>query len=160
MIGRRGRQTRDRGGLRSTCALLVALVYAAAAGPAGAGPEEDRALEGKALYLRFCASCHGTEGHGESIVGQYIDIEIPDLTRIAERRGGWFPDALVRETIDGRHAVHGARQMPVWGHVLSAPQASAITEYLYWMQVPLPGLDGSRAPSPGTKSEGAGPGGS
>jgi hypothetical protein len=40
-----------------------------------------------------------------------------DLTRIAQRRGGHFPDADIAAQIDGRAmvAAHGSREMPVWG---------------------------------------------
>ena len=40
-----------------------------------------------------------------------------DLTRIAARREGSFPDGEVARFIDGRFApqAHGTREMPVWG---------------------------------------------
>jgi hypothetical protein len=40
-----------------------------------------------------------------------------DLTRIAARRGGVFPDAEIQRLIDGRDPVvaHGTRAMPIWG---------------------------------------------
>jgi hypothetical protein len=40
-----------------------------------------------------------------------------DLTHIANRRGGEFPDGEIARYIDGRFDVsaHGAREMPVWG---------------------------------------------
>jgi hypothetical protein len=46
-----------------------------------------------------------------------VKIGVPDLTRLARREGGEFPDADVRRTIDGRfeRPAHGARDMPVWG---------------------------------------------
>jgi hypothetical protein len=41
-----------------------------------------------------------------------------DLTRIAQRRRGHFPDAEVAAQIDGRSSTraHGSREMPVWGY--------------------------------------------
>ena len=43
-----------------------------------------------------------------------------DLTRIAVRRGGVFPEGEIARHIDGRFEIgaHGTREMPVWGKVL------------------------------------------
>ena len=40
-----------------------------------------------------------------------------DLSRIAVRNGGVFPESSVVKLIDGRFElpVHGSREMPVWG---------------------------------------------
>ena len=42
-----------------------------------------------------------------------------DLTTIAQRNGGQFPQELIWELIDGRWSgdggPHGSREMPVWG---------------------------------------------
>jgi hypothetical protein len=50
---------------------------------------------------------------------------LPDLTGIAARRGGQFPEERIRQIIDGRTglAAHGAREMPVWGNDLRAAGA-------------------------------------
>jgi hypothetical protein len=50
-------------------------------------------------------------------VAQVLRTPPPDLTRIAQRRGGQFPDAEIAAQIDGRAMVsaHGSREMPVWG---------------------------------------------
>jgi hypothetical protein len=46
-----------------------------------------------------------------------LSVMVPDLTRIAKRHGGTFPDEEVRRNIDGRtlRVAHGTRYMPVWG---------------------------------------------
>jgi hypothetical protein len=43
---------------------------------------------------------------------------VPDLTRIAKRQGGVYPDEKMRQIIDGRAPLrpHGTRVMPVWGY--------------------------------------------
>src|SRR5688572_7133479 len=72
---------------------------------------------GEELFVRFCASCHGTEGMGDGPVSRSLNVAVPDLTRIASRYGE-FPAGLIRDTIDGRGIdtrVHGTREMPVWG---------------------------------------------
>jgi hypothetical protein len=74
-------------------------------------------LSGVELYERLCASCHGAQAKGDGPVASLIKIGVPDLTRIALRDGGEFPEQDVRRIIDGRfeRKAHGPRDMPVWG---------------------------------------------
>jgi mono/diheme cytochrome c family protein len=72
---------------------------------------------GEELFVRFCASCHGSEGMGDGPVSRSLNVAVPDLTRIASRYGE-FPSVLIRDIIDGRGIdtrAHGTREMPVWG---------------------------------------------
>jgi len=94
---------------------------------------------GPQLYGKYCASCHGTDGRGGTELAKLFEKEPPDLTRIAERRGDWFPEVLVQEIVDGRFAAHGAREMPVWGETLSRDQIGLIAEHLYGLQQPPAG---------------------
>jgi hypothetical protein len=75
------------------------------------------AYSGAELYQRFCASCLGESGQGNGPVANMMATPVPDLTRIADRNNGQFPEDQLREVIDGRMLVlsHGPRQMPVWG---------------------------------------------
>jgi mono/diheme cytochrome c family protein len=79
------------------------------------------AMSGKDLYQRFCASCHGAEGHGDGSVAVSFKVEVPDLTLIAHRAGNVYPRERVIRIIDGRYILgaHGSRTMPVWGEDLS-----------------------------------------
>ena len=72
---------------------------------------------GQDLYKQYCASCHGLEGRGNGPVASSLKGKVPDLTRIAARRGGMFPADQVRTIIDGRVTLpsHGTKDMPVWG---------------------------------------------
>lgn len=81
-------------------------------------------MSGKDLYVRFCASCHGTEGRGDGPVARFFTVEVPDLTLIARRHGGKYPYQQIEKIIDGRSIVgaHGTRTMPVWGEELAAAQ--------------------------------------
>lgn len=85
---------------------------------------DDVASSGKQLYLRYCASCHGESGRGDGPVADALKVEVPDLTRFAQRHGQFFDRALVERIIDGRHIIgaHGTRIMPVWGEDLSRAQ--------------------------------------
>jgi hypothetical protein len=73
---------------------------------------------GAELYMRFCASCHGSQAMGDGPVSRSLNVAVPDLTRIASRYGE-FPTGRVRDIIDGRGIdtlSHGTREMPVWGY--------------------------------------------
>jgi mono/diheme cytochrome c family protein len=82
---------------------------------------EYAAMSGEELYLRFCASCHGTSGAGDGPVAGSFKVEVPDLRLMTRRAGGVYPRDRIVRIIDGRHifAAHGARTMPVWGEDLS-----------------------------------------
>ena len=47
-----------------------------------------------------------------------LTVPVPDLTLIAQRRGGQFPELEVFRIIDGQSDLtgHGPRHMPVWGY--------------------------------------------
>ncbi len=95
---------------------IATLALAGAAMAFAAVTLED--YSGAELYLRFCASCHGSQALGDGPVSRSLNVAVPDLTRIASRYGG-FPTALVRDVIDGRGIdmrAHGTREMPVWGY--------------------------------------------
>jgi mono/diheme cytochrome c family protein len=113
-------------------AILAALVAVAAASADARTAEPE---SGKDLYVRYCASCHGSDATGGTALAKLMSIPTPDLTRIAIRRDGWFPEATVREIVDGRYEAHGSRTMPVWGAVLTEDQIRSITEHLFSLQV-------------------------
>ena len=103
-------------------------VLAALAAPA-AGAADYSAHTGAELYHRFCASCHGKTAEGDGPVARSFAAQVPDLTRIALRHGGKFPDNWVYRVIDGREALvsHGPRDMPVWGVELWREQGADVT---------------------------------
>jgi len=73
---------------------------------------------GKALYERYCASCHGTSGKGDGPVASALAVPPTNLTLLAQTRGKLDEQHLMA-VIDGRRlvAAHGPREMPVWGAV-------------------------------------------
>ena len=72
---------------------------------------------GHEAFHTYCASCHGTSGAGDGPLAAELRTPPADLTRIAARRGGTFPEHQIHEYIDGRRRIrgHGSRDMPVWG---------------------------------------------
>jgi len=99
--------------LGTFCAGAIVLVLTS--DPASAA--DPLAMSGQDLYRRYCATCHGTGGEGDGPVSSSLKVQVPDLTRIAQRHGGKFRRDVVGRAIDGRAQViaHGPRDMPVWG---------------------------------------------
>ena len=68
-------------------------------------------------FMNSCAQCHGIDGKGDGPVTPHLLTPPPDLTVLSQMNGGVFPIADVYSIIDGTAdvAVHGGRDMPVWG---------------------------------------------
>lgn len=81
-------------------------------------PRETAVPTGASLYQSSCAGCHGADARGNGPITPVIGVRPPDLTRIAARRAGVFPQLEVFRIIDGQAdlSAHGPRQMPVWGY--------------------------------------------
>jgi mono/diheme cytochrome c family protein len=135
---------------------MVAMALAACASeasdrPPPAAADPVLAELGEPVFQRRCAACHGESGRGDGPVAGALRVAPADLTRIAARRGGSFPEGEIARFIDGRFAVqaHGTREMPVWGERLGEqiPDAgvseevvrgkiSVVVEYLKSIQSP------------------------
>lgn len=74
-------------------------------------------------YLRYCAACHGPHGRGDGEMAPTLVKPPSDLTRIAERHGG-FPFWRVYDAISGEVAVpgHETFQMPAFAERLKADE--------------------------------------
>lgn len=121
--------------------------------PAGAESEADPLLArvGAESFRTYCVACHGPTGVGDGPAASALRTPPADLTRIAARRAGRFPDGEIARFIDGRFDVpaHGSREMPIWGEKLGEPIAEgadhdevvrgkllALVEYLKTIQKP------------------------
>jgi len=71
---------------------------------------------GAELYKQDCAVCHGDNLKGGGSAPYPYRVP-PDLTTLARRYGGKFPEAYVSDIL--RNGVvmpaHGPAQMPIWG---------------------------------------------
>lgn len=74
---------------------------------------------GKDMYIAYCASCHGQDATGNGPAAPALKRRPTDLTILAVKNGGRFPDAHIAEIIKGDSltAAHGNKEMPVWGPV-------------------------------------------
>jgi len=91
---------------------------------------EDEAPQGKQLFIKYCGSCHGPDGKGDGYLSGSLKQKPADLTLIAKKNGGKFPEQTVMRFIDGTTDVraHGNPDMPVWGEVFKQQIASSPTQ--------------------------------
>ena len=104
--------------------------------------------EGATLYRRNCAVCHGNDAKGGSAPKSRLFIQpAPDLTTLAKRHNGKFPEGYVATVLRSGVKLpgHGPAEMPVWGTIFEASAKSdeaqvnqriaALTAYLKSVQV-------------------------
>jgi mono/diheme cytochrome c family protein len=96
-------------------------------------PTEVVAVQGRDLFLRYCASCHGVGGKGDGPAAAALQPSPADLTRLRERYGEENPLRQTIAAIDGRRPVraHGESRMPVWGEIFERDMRE---RYLGWPQ--------------------------
>ena len=72
--------------------------------------------EGGEFYKSYCTMCHGEKGDGQGSMVEKLDSPVADLTTIAERRDGEFPDQFIYAVIAGSEQVpgHNSGDMPNW----------------------------------------------
>jgi mono/diheme cytochrome c family protein len=79
-------------------------------------------VDGPALFKAYCAVCHGIDARGSGPMALSLKFPPSDLTRIAARNGGAWPQARVEGIISGQGPLpggHGTSAMPVWGPIFS-----------------------------------------
>jgi mono/diheme cytochrome c family protein len=125
---------------RSSTSVIVLAATALVASAARTPPKGG--VEGRVLYGRYCASCHGVAADGRGPVASVLTRSPTDLRRLGDRDRGPLDAARVARWIDGREeiAAHGTREMPVWGDRFHAPEHGidprirAIVAYLETLQ--------------------------
>ncbi len=88
---------------------------------------------GRSLYAQNCAACHGADAQGGA--------QVPDLTRIAARAGGAYPQRMVLDKLDGyaRGAVaYQGAEMPNFGDLLVGRLTRVETDQGLSRQLPEP----------------------
>jgi mono/diheme cytochrome c family protein len=83
------------------------------------------AASGQQMFNNYCATCHGKEGRGDGPVAVALKKAPADLSSLAVRNNGKFPELEIYHSIlgDGMIAAHGSQEMPVWGDVLKSLDA-------------------------------------
>ncbi|HYL62835.1 MAG TPA: cytochrome c [Candidatus Methylomirabilis sp.] len=74
---------------------------------------------GHQMYRDYCAACHGIDGKGDGPVSASLVKHPPDLTTLAKRHGGKFPEEYVSSVLrfGPGFSAHGSSEMPVWGPI-------------------------------------------
>lgn len=72
---------------------------------------------GRQMYKEYCAACHGSDGKGCGPVAASLRKPPPNLTTLARRHGGTFPQEYVSNVLrfGPGFSAHGSSEMPVWG---------------------------------------------
>jgi mono/diheme cytochrome c family protein len=86
------------------------------------------ASSGKEMYRSYCAACHGNNGKGDGPASAALKSSPSDLTVLARRNAGKFPELRVFTAINGDLLVtaHGSKDMPTWGAVFRQMQGSDV----------------------------------
>ena len=76
-------------------------------------------VSGSEMYRTYCAVCHGLAGKGDGPAAVALKARPTDLTQLAKRNGGKYPDAKVNTAITAvpDMPAHGTSEMPIWGNI-------------------------------------------
>jgi mono/diheme cytochrome c family protein len=98
--------------------------------------QSSRPQSGEELYRQHCATCHGDYLKGSGPAPPAPFRAPPDLTTLARRHGGKFPEDYVAKVLrDGVIlAAHGPAQMPVWGTNFQDIEIGNLTNYIQSLQ--------------------------
>jgi mono/diheme cytochrome c family protein len=119
--------------------LIAAVAFAAAGyGAQSSGSDQKVVIpaprtapvDGKAMYVNYCAPCHGVDGKGNGPVAAALKQQPVDLTVLAHNNGGKFPSMHVAGVLEGGSTIpsHGTRQMPVWGPIFGSMDQGSTQE--------------------------------
>jgi mono/diheme cytochrome c family protein len=77
----------------------------------------EASASGAQIFRRNCAACHGNDLKGNGPAPPPFKDRTPDLTTLAQRHDGKFPDTYVTSVLRNGVAIsgHGPAEMPIWG---------------------------------------------
>ena len=58
-------------------------------------PPPSDPTSGAQMYKDYCAACHGTQGKGNGPASEFLKLPLSDLTTLAQRNHGKYPDVHV-----------------------------------------------------------------
>lgn len=110
--------------------MRIPWIFAAIVLATGAHAQDPQSL-GALEYSNNCVQCHGSDGKGGGTFAQYLTKRPPSLTTLSRSNDGVFPVTRVHEIIDGTSdvALHGGREMPLWGNRYRASMQSEATAH-------------------------------
>ncbi|MFI5057217.1 MAG: c-type cytochrome [Candidatus Acidiferrales bacterium] len=77
---------------------------------------------GEEMFKSYCAVCHGKDAKGGGPATVELKSTPPDLTSLAKRHDGKFPEDYVVSVLRNgiKAPAHGSTDMPVWGPLFAA----------------------------------------
>ena len=107
----------------SACGLLYAQSKAIRKVPL----TQTSATSGEQMFKTYCAVCHGSDGRGNGPAATALKTLPSNLTQLAIRNNGTFPEDRVANVIGATApvAAHGTQEMPVWGDLFKSVSGGA-----------------------------------
>jgi mono/diheme cytochrome c family protein len=110
--------------MKISTVMMACCFVGLAAGNAVADDAEEgtnKVRMGASDYFSYCAVCHGHKGEGDGPMYDVLKVPPADLTRIAKRNNGEFPQDRVEDVIEkgGNLRGHGISSMLAWGNVFT-----------------------------------------
>lgn len=116
-----------RHGLRFGILFAGLLLFASLAGAQGSQVKKEpikgsNPSNGAEMFKQYCAVCHGPAGKGDGPAAADLKTKPADLTTLAKRNGGKFPQDHVSEVLRNgvKAPAHGTSEMPTWGPLFSS----------------------------------------
>jgi len=109
-------------GIMMLAVLLSVVTLGAAAQEQKAHLPGSNPASGARLYRQYCAVCHGADLKGHGPMAMELKTPPPDLTTLAQRHGGTFPEFYVEDVLRNgvKIPAHGDSEMPVWGPLFAS----------------------------------------
>jgi mono/diheme cytochrome c family protein len=91
--------------------------------------------DGKRLFGRYCATCHGEAGQGDGQNAYNLDPQPPDFSQSLKSH----PPTYWRRIVEGGGSAVGRSPLcPPWGHTLASGEIDALVAYLAVLAQPPP----------------------
>ena len=89
-------------------------------------------LSGAGMFKDYCAVCHGKDAKGDGPAAAALKHAPADLTTLAKRHGGKFPDSYVANVLRNgvKAPAHGDAEMPVWGPLFNSMDSDQAIMYV------------------------------
>ncbi|MGA7223862.1 MAG: c-type cytochrome [Candidatus Acidiferrales bacterium] len=89
-------------------------------------------LSGAGMFKDYCAVCHGKDAKGDGPAASALKRAPADLTTLAKRHDGKFPDLYVEDVLRNgvKAPAHGDAEMPVWGPLFKSMDADPAIMYV------------------------------
>jgi mono/diheme cytochrome c family protein len=105
--------------------ICCALLFLLASFPTVGRPQDKKVahlpgsnpVSGSQLYKRYCAVRHGNDLKGNGPISPEFKNPPSDLTTLAQRHEGKFPDEYVQDVLRNgvEKPAHASTEMPIWG---------------------------------------------